>query len=786
MIALLPGFLVVDAVATTTDPNPTRLEIPGSPSSGSSTTVPTQLSGSAEGLPHLVGTETTQPDGVGNPGDTKRPKGSLPLEQAPRVSDKPATNGLNSPPPLSWNVRSDEPPAPGVHAQAAGIRRVSTMTSDASSRRGAAKAQSAVSLPVVSELSASPGQSVSGLWTIPSTQPSFSAYGTDPGSRTLRLEVQIEHDPSAPAQGSGLIWSGSGDLSASGCSTSSRCWLQTPAVAAGKLRDGWLFRWRLRASASTGVVGAWSAWQAGRVDTSKPVISGQSVSPGQATSGLWTFPSTQPSFSAYGADPESRTLRLEAQVEHNPSAAGQGTGVIWSGSGDLSTTGCSTTSRCWLQTPAVTAGKLKDGWLIRWRLRASASSGTVGAWSEWQTGRVDTSKPVVSDLSVSSGQVASGLWTLTSVQPSFSAYGVDPDSRTLRLEAQVEHDPSVPAQGTGVIWSGSGEVSTTGCSTTSRCWLQSPAVTAGKLKDGWLIRWRLRASTSSGVTGPWSEWQTSTIVVSGTAGNGLGALPATRGADSWTLASATPWLYAKVTDAGGAKLFLGAEVEHDPAATGQGVGLIWSGKATTSYASGGNAWLQVPAGTLTDGMKIRWRVRGVTTGGVEGAWSLWQSASVDVTKPAASDAGLTPATKGETTWTASSVTPWIYAKVTDSSSRGSRLGVQIEHDPAVPAQGTGLIWEGRGTTAAHSGANAWAQVPAGNLTDGMKIRWRARGETTSGVVGPWTEWLTSSVDLHKPSIDGLGMDPALPGSASWAAGSLTPWLYAKVTDPENR
>ncbi|MEU7005098.1 hypothetical protein ABZ911_43035, partial [Nonomuraea sp. NPDC046570] len=642
------------------------------------------------------------------------------------------------------------------------------------------------SKPVVSELSASPGQSVSGLWTFPSTQPEFSAYGVDPESRTVRLEAQVEHDPSAAGQGSGLIWYNSGELSATGCSTVSRCWLQTPAVTAGKLRDGWLVRWRVRAVTSTGAEGAWSEWQAGRVDASKPVVSDLSASPGQSVSGLWTLPSTQPSFSVYGVDPESRTLRLESQVEHDPSAPAQGTGLIWSGSGELSATGCSTVSRCWLQTPAVTAGKLRDGWLIRWRVRASTSTGVSGPWSEWQAGRVDTSKPVVSELSASPGQSVSGLWTVSSVQPSFSAYGVDPESRTLRLESQVEHDLSVPAQGAGLIWSGSGDLSTTGCSTTSRCWLQTPAVTAGKLKDGWLIRWRVRASTSSGVSGPWSEWQTATIVVSGTAGNGLGAVPATRGADSWTLASTTPWLYGQVSDAGGAKLMLDAEVEHDPAATGQGTGIIWSGKGTTSYPSGGNAWLQIPAGTLTDGMKIRWRVRGVTTAGAEGAWSPWQNAAVDVTKPAASDAGLTPATKGETTWTASSVTPWIYAKVTDSSSRGSRLGVQIEHDPTATVQGTGLIWEGKGTTAAHSGANAWAQVPAGKLADGMKIRWRARGETTSGVVGPWTEWLTATIDLRTPSVAGLSMTPATWDAGTWTAASPSPWLYAKVTDPENR
>ncbi|WP_211264401.1 hypothetical protein, partial [Streptosporangium amethystogenes] len=71
----------------------------------------------------------------------------------------------------------------------------------------------------------------------------------------------------------------------------------------------------------------------------------------------------------------------------------------------------------------VTSGKLKDGWLIRWRVRTSTSTGVVGPWSEWQAGRVDTSKPVVSEVTATPGQLASGLWTFPSTQPSFTAYG---------------------------------------------------------------------------------------------------------------------------------------------------------------------------------------------------------------------------------------------------------------------------------------------------------------------------------------------------------------------------
>ncbi|MEV4167710.1 hypothetical protein, partial [Nonomuraea dietziae] len=362
--------------------------------------------------------------------------------------------------------------------------------------------------PVVGDVGAPVGQLVGEQWILPTVNPSFSASISDVDRRPGVLEAEVEHDPAATGQGSGLIWSGQGRTFQETCFTGQACYASHQSPSASGVQNGWRIRFRVRAvvqstdTAGALVAGPWSEWQSGRVDTSKPVVSEVNATPAQQASGLWTFPSTQPSFIAYGADPESRTLRLEAQVEHDPSAAGQGSGLIWSGSGDLSTSSCSLWSKCWLQTPQVATGKLKDGWLVRWRLRASTSAGVAGPWSEWQAGRVDTSKPVVSELNATPGQLAAGLWTFPSTQPSFIAYGADPESRTLRLEAQVEHDPSAASQGSGLIWYSGGDLSSSGCSTSSTCWLQTPTVASGKLKDGWLIRWRVRTSTSAGVAGP--------------------------------------------------------------------------------------------------------------------------------------------------------------------------------------------------------------------------------------------------------------------------------------------
>ncbi|WP_204053231.1 LamG-like jellyroll fold domain-containing protein [Microbispora siamensis] len=296
------------------------------------------------------------------------------------------------------------------------------------------------------------------------------------------------------------------------------------------------------------------------------------------------------------------------------------------------------------------------------------------------------------------------------------------------------------------------------------------------MTDGWLVRWRVRGVNTTGLTGPWSEWQTTRIAVNNPAGTGLGVVPGTKTGDTyWVLASTTPWLYTKVTAAAGAASYLSAEIEHDPSMPDQGAGLIWSGTGTTSYASGSNAWVQVPAGKLTDGWRVRWRVRGVTTTGVIGSWSEWQTATVSVTKPAVAALGMTPGTAGASSWTTGALTPWLFATVTDPQGRDSYLGVEVEHDPEATEQGSGQIWAGTGTTAYPSGSKAWTVIPEGKLSDGWRIRWRVRGVTTSGVNGPWSEWQSATVSA-------LPFQTFYPADNS-QVGTLRPTLSAHAQSP---
>ncbi|MFC7588115.1 hypothetical protein ACFQYP_33795 [Nonomuraea antimicrobica] len=185
------------------------------------------------------------------------------------------------------------------------------------------------------------------------------------------------------------------------------------AVPAGKLINGWQIRWRARATTTSGMSGPWSAWVPARVDTKvsntippAPVV-GKISAPGQLVSGVWILPSAGPVFTAAISDADRRPGVLEAEVEHDPAATGQGSGLIWSGQGKTFGETCFTGQTCSAshQTPAVAGAQ--NGWLIRWRVRAVVQSTespgalVAGAWSEWQAGRVDTSKPVVSGLAAS-------------------------------------------------------------------------------------------------------------------------------------------------------------------------------------------------------------------------------------------------------------------------------------------------------------------------------------------------------------------------------------------------
>ncbi|WP_326828976.1 DNRLRE domain-containing protein [Streptosporangium sp. NBC_01810] len=216
-----------------------------------------------------------------------------------------------------------------------------------------------------------------------------------------------------------------------------------------------------------------------------------------------------------------------------------------------------------------------------------------------------------------------------------------------------------------------------------------------------------------------------------------------------TVTSLTPQLAATVSDTIGGTLTGEFEIEHDPAATGQGTGQIWTG-ASTAVASGTQATAAIPAGELTDGWLVRWRARAVNAAAATASgWSAWQQATVDLldlpSGPAVSALQVVPSALVGGKTTTSSLTPSLRAQVDDPAGGTLRADFEVEHDPAAPqGQGSGQIWAGSADNVA-AGTQAAANIPAGELTDGWLVRWRARAASATAT-SPWSEWQLLTVD----------------------------------------
>lgn len=205
--------------------------------------------------------------------------------------------------------------------------------------------------------------------------------------------------------------------------------------------------------------------------------------------------SVRPSFSGYVSDPVGGILTAEFELEHDPAATGQGTGLIWTGTVASPVPG---TPPAQVRVPA---GLLQDGYQIRWRGRAhNVSHGTVSGWSDWRHGVVTVPRPEISSTEVVPS-IQTGV--TTSLTPELRAVVVQPDGGVWRVTFQVEHDPDVPEQGTGPIWTGIPGVRTAPEEL-------SAVVPAGLLQDGYRIRWRVRATSGSALEVS-SDWQEVTV-----------------------------------------------------------------------------------------------------------------------------------------------------------------------------------------------------------------------------------------------------------------------------------
>ncbi|MEU7901123.1 DNRLRE domain-containing protein [Nonomuraea sp. NPDC049152] len=418
---------------------------------------------------------------------------------------------------------------------------------------------------------------------------------------------------------------------------------------------------------------------------------------------------------------------------------------------------------------------------IEWRYYAS-SEGT-----EWNappklvvTTSAPASSPTIANLTISPAQDVAGTTVTSSLTPQLAATVADTAGGNLTGEFEVEHDPVATGQGAGQIWAGASQAVTSGDQATV-------SIPAGKLADGWKVRWRARAvSATASTTSAWSSWQTATVDVPNPTVGAFQVTPSQVVNGVTVATSVTPTLHATVTDPAAQPVRAEFEVEHDPAATGQGTGQIWA-SAVDNVASGTQASIAVPNAKLTDGWKVRWRVRAVNTATTVGSpWSDWQALTVDVpdpvSEPAVGALQVTPSQHVDGTTVTPALTPSLLAQVSDPVGGALRAEVEVEHDPAAPAgQGTGQIWTG-GTDNVPAGTQATITVPADKLTDGWKVRWRARAVSAT-VASAWSGWQALTVSLPKPTATGLAITPSKVVDGVTVTTKLTPTLQATVAHP---
>lgn len=462
---------------------------------------------------------------------------------------------------------------------------------------------------VVDQFQVTPSETVGTATVTPSLTPALLASVTDPLGGAATVEFQV-----ADWATDTVFWSTSVTGVASGAQAS-------VTVPSGRLSDKVDYEFRVKATTS-GSTPVWSNWQRFRIDlfdpATDPAVSQLQVIPSQNQGGVTTASSVTPELRALVSHPQGSASRVEFEVEHDPSAPqGQGSGQIWSTALDNVPSGTAA-------AVAVPADKLADGWLVRWRLRFLVG-GSSSTWSAWQQVKVAVPKPGVGQFQVTPSQVVDGKTVTTVTTPSLHAQVTYALGGTLRAEFEVEHDPAAPTgQGSGQIWTGGVDNVAPGSQA-------ALAVPDGKLSDGWVVRWRARATSATAASG-WSSWQKATVEIP-KPGVGLLQVTPSQEVDGKTVTSIlTPSLHARVTYAPGGALRAEFEVEHDPAAPeNQGSGQIWAG-SVHGIAVNSRAVLAVPSGKLTDGWQVRWRARAVA-GGVSAGWSSWLTVKADLILP---------------------------------------------------------------------------------------------------------------------------------------------------------
>ncbi|WP_062428897.1 DNRLRE domain-containing protein [Herbidospora daliensis] len=224
---------------------------------------------------------------------------------------------------------------------------------------------------------------------------------------------------------------------------------------------------------------------------------------------------------------------------------------------------------------------------------------------------VDTGLVVVTrTVPIAPVHVWNGVTTVASLTPLLTGGGV-------QAEFEIEHDPAVPGQGTGLIWTAVSDVADPGESATAR-------VPEGLLQQGWQIRWRGRDHVpANGYVGAWTGWRYGEVHEAPPRVSGPVVRPSVQKGEVAVTSSLTPTLRVFVSHPYGFTMRARFEVEHDPDVPEQGAGQIWAGL--------GPAAVTLPEGLLADGWHIRWRVRAeAVEAPLVSEWTPWRKVTVAV------------------------------------------------------------------------------------------------------------------------------------------------------------
>ncbi|GIH25647.1 hypothetical protein Aph01nite_39570 [Acrocarpospora phusangensis] len=205
--------------------------------------------------------------------------------------------------------------------------------------------------------------------------PRIQSQVVDPAGGSLTAEFEVEHDPDAPGQGSGQIWTATS-------APASSFGRPSVLVPVGLLEDGWRIRWRVRAhNVTAGTVSDWSAWNSGTVAAHVPQISARQVVPSWESEDSTVSMSLTPELRATVTHPLLDSTRVVFQMAYDPDAPLQGTGLIWEETVlDVPSGG---------QAVVTVPDGLVDGGLqVRWRVGAYGGPFQSG-WSDWQKLTID-------------------------------------------------------------------------------------------------------------------------------------------------------------------------------------------------------------------------------------------------------------------------------------------------------------------------------------------------------------------------------------------------------------